>query len=157
MFEKTIQWLMTPSKKQQAQQAPKLPDSVSFEVAGVPYRMKEVIKLASKIKKFDMPAKRLIEIGYQSRNVYRYYFKNEPVELRPEPTNPHDPNAIMVLINNIHVGYVPQTDIQNVNKFLPYAQSISAQITGGEYRVVFSETEEANFSEPVKIIIRLRR
>lgn len=154
MFEKTIQWLLTPSKKQVTDT---LPDGLAFEVAGVNYRMKEVIKLATKIKKFDMSAKKLIEIGYQNRNVYRYYFINEPVELRPEPSNPHDSNAIMVLINNIHVGYVPQVDIQNVNNFLPYTQSISAQITGGEYRIAYSETEEANFSEPVKITIRLRR
>ena len=28
--------------------------------------------------------------------------------LVPEPTNPHDPNAIRVEINNQHVGYVPR-------------------------------------------------
>lgn len=154
MFEKTIQWLLTPSKKQVTDT---LSDGLAFEVAGVNYRMKEVIKLATKIKKFDMSAKKLIEIGYQNRNVYRYYFINEPVELRPEPTNPHDPNAIMVLINNVHVGYVPKNDIQRVRDFLPHTQSISAQIKGGEYRVVYSETEEANFSDPVTIYVRLRR
>lgn len=30
--------------------------------------------------------------------------------LEPEPTNPHDPNAIKVLVDGRHVGYVPRQD-----------------------------------------------
>ena len=31
------------------------------------------------------------------------------VRLEPEPTNPYDKNAIRVLVNGHHVGYVPRT------------------------------------------------
>jgi hypothetical protein len=36
----------------------------------------------------------------------------KPAELRPEPDNPHDPNAIMVLIDGHHVGYLPAKSVQ---------------------------------------------
>jgi len=29
-----------------------------------------------------------------------------------EPTNPHDPNAIKVMLDGIHLGYVPATETQ---------------------------------------------
>lgn len=28
--------------------------------------------------------------------------------LRPEPTNPHDPNAVSVILDGVHVGYLPK-------------------------------------------------
>lgn len=30
--------------------------------------------------------------------------------LRPEPDNPHDPNAVMVVIASLHVGYLSRED-----------------------------------------------
>ena len=32
----------------------------------------------------------------------------------PEPDNPHDPNALMVTIDGLHVGYIPKDDQADV-------------------------------------------
>ena len=29
-------------------------------------------------------------------------------QLDPEPTNPHDPNAVRVMLGDVHVGFVPR-------------------------------------------------
>jgi hypothetical protein len=129
----------------------------TFRVVGVNYREKNVQKLASPIKKYDMPASKIIEIGYMGRKIYRYFYKDSPVELRPEPTNQYDSNAIMVLIDGVHVGYVPQDETQNVRPFLNGPVYISAEVTGGEYRTVLSEKDEYTYSESVKIVITIRR
>ena len=134
-----------------------LPSAYSFNVAGINYRMDDVQKLATPIKKFTMSAKRIVEIGYANKKIYKSYYTNEPVELRPEPTNQYDPNAIMVLINGIHVGYVPQNDIPYVKTFLGVPVQTFAQISGGEYRVVMGESDDKTFSEPLTIVVKLRR
>lgn len=39
------------------------------------------------------------------------------VKIKPEPDNEHDPDALMVLVNGAHVGYVPrdkQKDLRNL-------------------------------------------
>lgn len=145
-------------KKAAPQQAAQPQASLySFQVAGVNYRIDNVQKLADHIKKFDMPASKIIEIGYANKKIYKDYYKTAPVELRPEPTNQHDPNAIMVLINGIHVGYVPQGETQFVRQFLNAPAEISAKITGGEYRVVMSEDNDNKYSESIKIAISIRR
>lgn len=45
------------------------------------------------------------------------FIPGESVILVPEPSNPHDPNAIMVFLpladgQRLHVGYIPRTDTE---------------------------------------------
>lgn len=131
--------------------------SMGFEVAGFFMHLEDIQKLASKIKKFDMPAKRIIEIGYANKKIYKYYYKNEPVELVPEPTNRVDPNAIMVMISGVHVGYVPREMTQEVASYITAPYLVTAKITGGEYRIVMTEDNDNKYGEPLSITIRLRR
>lgn len=39
-------------------------------------------------------------------------------ELRPEPSNPHDPNAVMVLIEGQHVGYLPAKSVKQSRRLI---------------------------------------
>ena len=124
-----------------------LPSSFSFNVAGINYRMENVMKLATPMKKWDMTKEQILQ-KYGNKKIYRYYFTSEPVQLIPEPNNPQDPNAIKVIINNMHVGYVPQDDCSNVKALLNAGgYTINAQFSGGEYKIislngdVFTDTE----------------
>lgn len=47
-------------------------------------------------------------------------------ELRPEPTNPYDPNAVMVIINGWHVGYMPKEEALRYH--VPLARLVAAGI-----------------------------
>lgn len=50
------------------------------------------------------------------------------VNLVPDPDNEHDPNAIKVLLNDIHIGYVPKEKTEDVKKILPDAYEIDAHV-----------------------------
>lgn len=50
------------------------------------------------------------------------------VELVPEPDNKHDPNAIKVIMNGQHIGYVPKEKTADVKKILPDAYEIDAHV-----------------------------
>jgi len=44
--------------------------------------------------------------------------KNMAVSLVPEPDNPFDANAIKVVVNNLHVGFVPKEYQEHINELL---------------------------------------
>ena len=153
MFE-GLKKLLNP---QPEEKEPLLPDLVTFLVSGTHYRMDDINKLASKIQKYSMKPDKLISMGFVNKNIYKFYFKNEPVQLVPDPTNEHDPNAVKVLIDNVHVGYVPREDCESVKVFLQYPLRITAEIHGGDYKIVYSDATEQMFSEPLKIKVRAKR
>ena len=132
---------------------PALSNSFGFVVAGVEYKTENISHLASPMKKWDMTNEQILK-KYPGKKIFRYYYISEPVQLVPEPTNPHDSNAIKVMINNIHVGYVPATACNIVKQYMtsgPY--TLSAKITGGEYKLIYSDGHSDNFSEPLSIEI----
>lgn len=110
---------------------------LTVKVAGVNYRnKKEIESLGSindeiKLKKADA-----IKKYPDGCTIYEYSFPLYEAEFQFEPTNEHDPNAIKVLINKIHVGYVKKgscsriKNLINNNKIL----SNSAKIYGGKYK-----------------------
>lgn len=63
----------------------------NMEIAGEAYRIPQIGKAVGRLPKIDEE----IEMD------------DATAELRPEPKNRHDPNAVMVLINGQHVGYLP--------------------------------------------------
>lgn len=57
----------------------------------------------------------VVGIGYRSKNMTKLIERGAikvgtPARLVPEPTNPHDANAIQVVIDGEHVGYVARKD-----------------------------------------------
>ncbi len=133
------------------------PGRLSFWVAGVDYRMDQVIRLATPMKKWEMTNDQLLK-KYPGKRIYRYYFINEPVQLIPEPTNPNDPNAIMVFINSIHVGYVPRNECDTVKNYISTGiSSLSARISGGEYKIIFEDGKSASFSDQISIEIIIEK
>ena len=95
--------------------------------------------------------------------IYKYSFRIDTVSLVPEPTNPYDENAIMVLINNSHVGYIKRVDCLSVKELLASNNiSINAKIYGGPYKFAITQygTEHVLFkngSNDYSIIITLTK
>lgn len=129
--------------------------SVSFEVAGIHYRMDNILKLATPMKKWKMTNEQILQ-KYPGKKIYKNYYINEPVQFVYEPTNPIDPNAIKVFINNLHVGYVPQSDCSSLKRLLETRPvTISATVSGGEYKIVYGDGQKEEYSEPMVIKIRV--
>lgn len=91
------------------------------------------------------------------KKIYRYRYINKPIELVPEPTNKHDSNAIKVLINGHHVGYIGASDNCHVNDILRSRdiKYTSAYVRGGEYALVYSNGDIIYNSTGVHISIRI--
>lgn len=69
-------------------------------------------------------------------------FENSKLSFVPEPTNPHDINAIKVFITYtdkpIHIGYVPKKETKNLKNILDHKEIsfITASFVGGKIKVI---------------------
>lgn len=77
--------------------------------------------------------------------VYKYNkLKTVDVHLLPEPSNPHDQNAIQVLVNNIFVGYIPASIAAQISTYIAnpnYRYDAILTGIGGPYKTLNIETE----------------
>lgn len=77
--------------------------------------------------------------------VYKYNkLKTVDVHLLPEPSNPHDKNAVKVLVNNIFVGYLPAMIATQVSSYISnpnYRYDAILTGRGGPYKTLNIETE----------------
>lgn len=77
--------------------------------------------------------------------VYKYNkLKTVDVQLLPEPSNPHDKNAVKVLVNNIFVGYLPAVVASQISSYIAnpnYRYDAILTGRGGPYKTLNIETE----------------
>lgn len=128
----------------------------TLHAVGVSYYENNIRKLAYPNPKWARPAATVVEEGDAGKKIFKYYYGNKPVELKPE-NNPHDKNAVAVYIAGELVGYISREDNLHVRDILKNREivSISGFIGGGDYKVV-SETfdttpGEVGFSVTVRI------
>lgn len=105
-----------------------------IEVVGEHYKKNNIASLVSGNHLYNLPDGTFIEKVQEHESVYRYKYRETTAVLVPEPTNKHDPNAIMVLIDNIHVGYVPAHRCLELKKKLNQIETVTAHISSGDYK-----------------------
>ena len=84
------------------------------------------------------------EDGYE---VYQYWLtEKDTIQLVPEPENPYDQNAIMVVHDRMgKIGYIPRTDNVDLAKFLEEANNnvkITINLDGGPYKIYDEDQEK---------------
>lgn len=125
-----------------------------FRIAGVQHYGNNISKLMKMNPNWEKSAEELIA-GNQIK-VYEHTYIQSPVKLVPEPSNPHDKNAIMVQIAGQKVGYFYRTDTDLVRSILNRnVKYISAHIKGGHYKVISTAGEETIVDEQLSITVRI--
>lgn len=115
-------------------------------IAGTSYRQKEIESLGEENYLYSLGKKELIDDFMTDQKIYKYDFFPVSVELVDEPDNPHDPNAIKVIIDGIHVGYIKKGSCSHIKKLVKndLISSISAEIHGGRYKYISSDYDPVN-------------
>lgn len=117
-----------------------------FKVAGISYREKDIIdQIMMENDDYNLSKRELVELGLIDERIYRYIGAPSDIELIPEPDNPHDENAIKVVADGLHIGYVPAEKTGKVKKILTTKEviTIACDMYGGQYKVI---TEDYNDS-----------
>lgn len=107
-------------------------------ITGVSHYEKNIMKLAIKNPDYSLTPKQIISSKLEDEKIYQYIFKPTKTDLIPEPTNEHDPNAIKVLIDGEHVGYIKAGSCSRVLKLINEDQiaKIDCRIRGGAYKYI---------------------
>lgn len=111
----------------------------THKVAGTSYRQEAIKTLGVKNPDFAKTKQALRDAGLTDEWIYEYEFAPQHVELLPEPDNPHDPKAIKVVVDGVHIGYIKAGSCAHVHKLLGADRiaRITCFIGGGKSKGLF--------------------
>lgn len=113
-------------------------------IAGTSYRQKEILSLGCVNPDFSLTKKELIDNNLEGTTIYNYTFSPSNIELVEEPDNEYDPNAVKVIIDGVHIGYIKKGSCSHVKNLIRSGkiQKIEATIRGGKSRLLYSEYDD---------------
>lgn len=116
---------------------PAQPKTNYYNVAGLSYYLDNLRSVGTERPKFKLSDDQLVK-KVTGKRAYKYGFPEEPVQLIPEPTNPHDKNAIQIILAGALIGYVPSDKCAEVRMIMQKhtIQKITVFISGGEHKLV---------------------
>lgn len=131
------------TKKPEATEAtekPREPETVvrCYIVAGVQYYLDNLLSMAEPNYLYDYKKQELIDTCHADETIYKQTYGFSHLDLTHEPDNPHDPNAIKVLLDNKLVGYIAKEDCRHILDIMDNDLFVSAtcEISGGKYKRV---------------------
>ena len=134
-------------KKEKSSEAAKTPEAkvVTYQVSGTSYRQDAIQSLGKKNPDYALDKKRMLKRWHDGVTVYEYNFQPKKAKLVPELDNPKDPNAIKVMIDGVHVGYIKAGSCTHIHRLVRENRivKIEPRIIGGNYKSVFSYDPEA--------------
>lgn len=104
------------------------------DVSGAYYRKSDIASIMLKNPLYSLSDVAFIDKIPCNKNIYKFKIKRANACLVQEPTNPNDSNAIKVLVDNIHVGYIPSERCSEIKSILNNIKSISSEIYRGDYK-----------------------
>lgn len=112
-----------------------------IDVAGSSYYCDSIVRCMKKNPKYDLPDNEILRLG--KNRTYEFYPLDANAILMPEPNNPHDSNAVMVLVENNLVGYIPAEYALFVKDLISRnALSFAGvSILGGNVKIVYSNSD----------------
>lgn len=115
----------------------------TFELPGAYHHKASIAKVANINPDWRKTCKTLINEEKDNKKIYRFMRTTKKAELVQEPDNPHDKNAVMVLVDGEKVGYISAEENIHVIELMKSnaIKGVSATITGGGYKIVYSEDE----------------
>lgn len=137
----------------------------THKVTGMSNYMDNIMNLASENLHYQYTKRELIDEDIVNERVYEYEFYPFKTELIPEPDNPYDPNAVKVIVDCEHVGYIKKGSCSHILKLLreDRIEKIETEIKGGKYKIVLydeyedtyeMEKDEAPFSVHLSITVK---
>lgn len=99
-----------------------------FDIAGLMYYEDDVKRI---IHKNPLYGKQGTSIG---QKVYKYKYTRLSCQLVAEPDNPHDRNAIKIMVGDVKIGYIPAEYAQLIGRILPHIYFANIEIRGGDYK-----------------------
>ena len=128
---------------------------VSHKVAGTSFRQEAIKAMGEKNPDFDLTKRELLKLWPDGVTVYEYVFDPQRVDLVPEPENPEDPNALKVVLDGVHVGYIKAGSCAHIRRLIREGriEQIEPRIIGGKYKAVYDYVDKGETPFGVRLDI----
>lgn len=118
----------------------------TYKVAGVTHYEQNIMSFAQENPEYSLSKKQLIDgvfMLYDTEKIWKYDFLMPKIELVPEPDNAYDQNAIKVMADGKHVGYIKSGSCTHLLKCIQEKRiaGITCQIGGGPYKLLEKEED----------------
>lgn len=127
-----------------------------FKLAGCSYYQDNIITLAAVNPDYDMPSKDIKACFDEGELIPEYKFLHPNCELVPEPSNQYDANAVKVLIDNVHVGYIKAGSCSHVKKLLTDKKArfyVDKMGMGNYKKIIDGSVVKDSFNRPFVTLI----
>ena len=116
----------------------------THRVAGVSFREAILKDLMGENSYYTCSKTDLISYGCVDERIYKFNVYNGSAELVPEPDNPHDPKAVKVLVEGMHIGYIKEGSCSRIHNLMrdDRIEKIKVEIKGGDYKVIYEEYDD---------------
>lgn len=158
----TVKNVISNTENASAQTSQSDKNSIEFNIAGVTFKNRNGDSIQKLIKEYatenavDDPFENLsnkeILQDYCDERIYEFsdVIGYDEIRFELEPDNPHDPNAILIVHEDLgEIGHVPKAYIPKIKKIIDQPYSTKIQIVGGRYKEVISDDDG---KDKVKII-----
>lgn len=110
----------------------------SYEVAGVGFYLNNLLSMMEPNYLYSYKKQDLVDTCNYDIPIYKTVCNATKLELLQEDDNPHDPNAVLVLLNQKIVGYIPRKDCKHVRHLMDndLVVSFNCTVYGGKYKQV---------------------
>lgn len=110
----------------------------TYRVAGTSFRADAIASLGEENDDYGASKRDLIDEDLIDEEIYQLQFHPEKAELVPEPDNEFDPNAVKVIVDGVHVGYIKKGSCAHVKKLLDEDRilNITCKIGGGKFKII---------------------
>lgn len=118
----------------------------THKVAGLSFHEDALAALQCENGDFSSSKRELVDMGMIGEHIYKYDFYPVKTELIPEPDNEVDPNAIKVVVDGEHIGYIKKGSCAHIRKLLNSGsiEKIDVEIGGGPYKFITAEDWDEN-------------
>ena len=135
---------------------------VTFLGAGMFFRLDSFNHFGTPNPLYDYSRKELIESGIVGERVYEYSYKLGRITFEDEPANEFDPNAVKILSDGIHIGYIKKGSTSRLRNIMKKnVLAIEATAGGGNYKEVYEDGDSYSLEKGdskywLRIVIRYR-
>lgn len=129
----------------------------SFHVTGMQYYEPAFRKLASVNDFYEMKKRDLIDADLTCERIYEFDYAVQNITLVEEPTNKYDPNAIKVIADGNHVGYIKKGSTSRIRNIIKAGIiSIQAEAGGGKYKYIDDDGRMESGTAPYFMHLTIR-
>ena len=116
-------------------------------VAGVAHYKENIISIATENPNYKLTKSEIVKKNLCEEMIYQYCFPSYKTQLIPDLSNQYDSNAIKVLINDKHVGYIKAGSCKHILNLINEnkIKKIETTIKGGKYKMVYFDEEEEKY------------